>query len=79
MAANRKRKPKKEQAQKVAEKIGAALTDGPEAKPARKSPPKPKKAKPEAPVSGALSSRERERSLWAPRVSDKKAPRKKSK
>jgi hypothetical protein len=31
----------------------------------------PKKAKPEAPVSGKLSSREAERSLWAPRVSPK--------
>lgn len=41
-------------------------------KPARKNLPKP--AKPE--VSGGLSAREAERSLWAPRV-ESKAPRKK--
>lgn len=78
MATNRKKKtekPKKEQAQKLAEKIGAALTDGPEAKPARKNLPK-RKAKP-GQVSGALSSREAERSLWAPRVSAKTPKKKK--
>ena len=69
-----KKRTKKEQAQKLAKEIGAALTDGPEAKPARKSAKAPK-----AQPAGALSKREAERSLWAPRVTDKKAPRKKSK
>jgi hypothetical protein len=33
------------EAQKLAEEIGAALTDGPQAKPARKNAPKANKAK----------------------------------
>jgi hypothetical protein len=62
-------KAKKEQAE--AEKLGRSATEE-KAKPARKNLPK-RKAKPE--VSGALSKREQERSLWAPRVA--KAPKKK--
>ena len=68
-----KKRTKKEQAQKLAKEIGAALTEGPEAKPARKSAKAPK-----AQPAGALSKREAERSLWAPRVTDKKATRKKA-
>jgi hypothetical protein len=65
-----KKRTKKEQAQKLAEEIGAAPSDP---KP-RKNLPK-RKAKP-GQVSGGLSTREAERSLWAPRV-ESKAPRKK--
>jgi hypothetical protein len=64
---------KAEQAE--AEKLARSATAEKE-KPARKSLPKPK---PEAPVSGKLSSREAERSLWAPRVSPPKGKPKKSK
>ena len=69
---------KKKDEQAEAEKLARSATAEKE-NPARKSPPKPKtrKAKPEAPVSGKLSSREQARSLWAPRVSPPKAPRKK--
>ena len=68
-----KKRTKKEQAQKLTLEIGAALTEGPEAKPARKSAKAPK-----AQPAGALSKREAERSLWAPRVTEKKATRKKA-
>jgi len=73
MATNRKKKiekPKKEQAQKLAEEIGVAFSDPKQAKPARKN------IKPKAPVSGKLSSREQARSLWAPRVEPKAKPKK---
>ena len=67
-----KNRTKKEQAQKLAKEIGAALTEGPEAKPARKSAKAPK-----AQPAGALSKREAERSLWYIFwVTDKKATRK---
>jgi hypothetical protein len=65
MAANRKKKPtKKEREQKAAEKIGAAPSDPKQSKPARKNAKAPK-SKPEAPVSGNLSTLEQARSLWA--------------
>lgn len=72
---------KKKDEQAEAEKLARSATAEKE-KPARKSLPKPKtrEAKPEAPVSGALSKREQERSLWAPRVESKaKRAKKKTK
>jgi hypothetical protein len=68
-----KKRTKKEQAQKLAEEIGAAPSDPKQSKPSRKNARAPKSKA--GPVSGELSARERERSLWAPRVS--KAPKKK--
>jgi hypothetical protein len=67
------RKTKKSEDQKLAEEIGAAFSDPKQAKPARKNARAPKSKA--GPVSGELTARERERSLWAPRVS--KAPKKK--
>jgi hypothetical protein len=72
-----KKRTKKEQAQKLAKEIGAALTDGPEAKPARKSAKAPKAKPAKAQPAGALSKREAERSLWAPRVEPKAAKKSK--
>jgi hypothetical protein len=69
----KKRTKKDEQA--AVEKLARSAVEE-KAKPSRKNLPKPKKAKPEAPVSGKLTAREKERSLWAPRVSPK-APKKK--
>ncbi|MGA9018173.1 MAG: hypothetical protein WB438_04465 [Candidatus Cybelea sp.] len=70
-----KKKLTKKADQKLAEEIGAAPSDPKQSKPSRKNAKAPK-SKPEAPVSGKLT-REQARSLWAPRVSEKKAPRKK--
>ena len=64
------RKTKKSEDRKLAENI--APSDPKQAKPSRKNVKAPKsKAKGEAPVSGKLSTREAERSLWAPRVESK--------
>ena len=71
-----KKRTKKEQAQKLAEEIGAAPSDPKQAKPSRKNAKAPKsKAKGEAPVSGKLTAEKRALSLGA-RVSPPKAPKK---
>ena len=71
-----KKRTKKAEEQKAAEKIGAAPSDPKQSKPGRKNAKAPKsEAKGEAPVLGKLSTREQARSLWAPRV-ESKAPKK---
>jgi hypothetical protein len=64
----------KKEAKKVLDKLGKA--ESPVPRHAMKQETKTRKAstkkvKPEAPVAGALSKREAERSLWAPRVEPK--------
>lgn len=73
MAAKKKteKPPAKKESKKVDE-LGKG--ESPVPRHAQKAEPKPKPAK--AQPAGALSKREAERSLWAPRV-ESKAPRKK--
>ena len=79
MPANRKKKTEKPSAKKEAKKVDelGSGKKAPVPRHAQKAEPKPKPAK--AQPAGALSKREAERSLWAARVTEKKATRKKSK